>query len=58
MTHQYLTINEIAEILNVNYRTIRDLIQTKKIPSIKIGRVYRISRAHLNQFIAKCESSK
>jgi excisionase family DNA binding protein len=58
MMEPYLTITQVSEILNVNYRTIRDLIHTKKIPSIKIGRVYRISRAHLNQFIAKCESSK
>ena len=58
MTHQYLTINQAAEILNVNYRTVRDLIHTNKMRAIKIGRVYRISRAHLNQFIAKCERSK
>jgi len=54
----YLTITQVAEILNVSYRTIWDLIHTNEMNSIKIGRVYRISTAHLNQFIAKRERSK
>jgi len=54
----YLSIKQVSEILNVSYRTIRDLIHTNEMNSIKIGRVYRISKSHLNQFIVKSEKSK
>ena len=39
-----LTPEEVAEILVVTPKMVRGLISSKKIPAIKIGRMYRIPK--------------
>jgi excisionase family DNA binding protein len=51
-------INETAKKLNVHHVTIRRLIQDRKIGSIKIGKVRRISQEHIDQFLKENEQPK
>jgi excisionase family DNA binding protein len=37
MERRYLTIEEVAEMLQVSLKTIRNWIKTKELPVIKIG---------------------
>ena len=48
---QMLTINDIAEILNVSEKTIRRHIRSGQLKSNKIGGVHRISKADLDIFL-------
>lgn len=48
---QYLTIEEVAELLNQKQSTIRYWVQTKKIPYTKIGRSIRFNASNLHRWI-------
>jgi excisionase family DNA binding protein len=45
------TIDEVAEILKVNPRTVNRLIERGELKAAKVGRVYRITEQALNEFL-------
>jgi len=47
----YLTIQDVAEIMGVEYKTVYRLVTSGKIPSFRVGRVYRIRHQDLNAYI-------
>lgn len=49
MEKKYLTIEEVAEILRVNKRTVYRLATKGKIPAFKFGRSWRTSSAKLEK---------
>ena len=49
----YLTVEEAAERLGVDYKTIYRLIRSGEIPAGKIGRVYRILESDLDAYFQK-----
>jgi excisionase family DNA binding protein len=54
---EFLTVNEVAEILRCHHYTIRRLIWQKKLPYVKVGRRVRIARKALDEWVEKamCE---
>lgn len=52
---EYLTVEQVAERLGVEYKTVYKLIRSGEIPAGKIGRVYRIRSEDLDTFF---EASK
>lgn len=51
---EMLTVEEVAELMKVNIRTVRAWVQSGELPRIWIGkREYRISRADLRAFAEK-----
>lgn len=50
---QILTIKEVAEYLKVTERTIYRLSQAKKIPSFKVGGMWRYLRKDIDAWIAR-----
>ncbi len=52
---EYLTVEQVAERLGVEYKTVYKLIRSGEIPAGKIGRVYRIRSEDLDAFF---EASK
>ena len=46
-----LTIQEVADRLRVNQKTIRRWIDAKELPAFKLGRQWRISEQNLRQFL-------
>lgn len=50
-----LSVKDVAEILNVGINTAYRLLRKKVIPSIRVGRQYRVSRT---VFIAYLEDSR
>ena len=46
-----LTINEAARELNISKPTISRMIHNGQLKTIKIGRIYRIRRCDLEQFV-------
>lgn len=50
---EYYKPSEIAELLNISVRKVRELITSGKLPAIKIGKVYRVRKDDLDEFIEK-----
>lgn len=48
-----LTVEEVAEILKVHRKTVWLRIKAKKIPAVKIGKYWMISRQDLIDYIYK-----
>jgi excisionase family DNA binding protein len=46
-----LSIEEVAEILSLEYKTIYRLVRGGELPAARIGRVYRVNRADLAAFL-------
>lgn len=49
----FYTTDEVAEILKVTPKTVRDMIARKQLKALKIGREYRVSEEQLQQFIGE-----
>ena len=46
-----ITVNEVAEKLNISSRMVRKLIMEGKLPALKFGNTYRIVPEDLEKFI-------
>ncbi len=53
---QTLTVEEAAAILRVSTNTLRRLLRQGKIPGVKVGNSWRISRKALDAFLAGSSS--
>lgn len=51
MNEQFMTVDEVAFIMNTSSQTVRKLIKEKKLRAIKIGRIYRIPSESIEEFI-------
>jgi excisionase family DNA binding protein len=50
-TPKFYTTEEVAEMLKLNVRTVRAMINQKRLRAVKIGNEYRVTEDHLRQFI-------
>jgi len=48
---KFLTLEEIAEVMGVNYQLIYKLVRTGELRSVKVGRVYRVSQADFSAWL-------
>jgi len=46
-----LTLEELARVLRVSRKTAEKLVHTGKIRAVKVGRVWRIPRSALEEFL-------
>ncbi len=46
-----MSVLDAAKILNVHFRTIYTLIYTGRLGHMRVGRVFRISQAQLDEYI-------
>ncbi len=58
MPDRMLTIDAVADELDLSPRTVRRLIDDGALPVHRIGRSIRISRDDLDRFIASCRRSR
>ena len=49
------TVEQVAKALNVGRDKVYELLRTKQLRSIKIGRLRRITDQHLAEFLASLE---
>lgn len=47
----FLSLQEVADVLAVSYKTVRRFIERGELPRHKIGRQIRISQRDLRDFI-------
>ena len=48
---QVLTLEQTARVLQISVTTARGFCREQKLPAIKIGRSWRIPKAHLTEFL-------
>lgn len=46
-----MNVDEVSEVLGVSTKTCYKLIRSGKITSLKVGRAYRIPKAHLFSYL-------
>lgn len=49
--NEFLTVEQVAELLQVHWQTILNYIKGRKLKAVRLGKGYRISREALNLFI-------
>jgi excisionase family DNA binding protein len=53
-----LTVQQVADHIQVNPETVRNWIRTGELDALDIGGEYRISRADLDDFIQRRKTSR
>lgn len=51
--HRFLTPEEVSELLQVSVFTVRRWIKQDELPAYKLGRLWRIKRSDLNQWLSQ-----
>ena len=50
---EYLSLEDVAELLGVNYQLIYKLVRSGELPAVRLGRVYRVQRSDLDRYLAR-----
>ncbi|MFN8420456.1 MAG: helix-turn-helix domain-containing protein [Anaerolineae bacterium] len=58
MDDDFLSLKEIAEKLKVSYLTVYRWVQSDKLPTYKIEKQYRVSKADFEKFLATRKKAK
>ena len=58
LQQRFYSVQQIADKLNIHFRTVYNLIYSGQLPSIRVGRVHRISQDHLNAFCFQQEQAE
>lgn len=51
-----MTLEEVADLLGVNYQLIYKLVRSGEMGALRIGRVYRVTKADFDAFLQKNRS--
>ena len=54
---EFMSLEEVADLLGVNYQLIYKLVRSGEIPSARVGKVYRVSRKDLDAYLDKSKSA-
>ena len=49
--NQFLTVDQVAETLQVHWQTILNYIKSGKLKAIKLGKGYRIEKSEFDNFL-------
>ena len=54
---KYLSLEEVADQLGVNYQLVYRLVREGKLPAIRLGRVYRIDPDDLDAYLHQSKTT-
>ena len=49
---KFLSVSQVAEILGLTPHTVRSYIENGVLPAFRFGKLYRISKTSLDEFIS------
>lgn len=49
---EYMSLEEVAELLGVTYQLIYRLVRSGELPAVRLGKLYRGSRVDLEGYLA------
>jgi len=58
MEDKFYTINQVAEILDMHHKTIRNFISDGKLRASKVGKQWRVSDDDLNSFMKNSKDQR
>ncbi|ABX42160.1 helix-turn-helix domain-containing protein [Lachnoclostridium phytofermentans] len=58
MEDKFYTINQVAEILDMHHKTIRNFISNGKLRASKVGKQWRVSDDDLNSFMKNSKDQR
>ena len=50
-TPVFYTTEEIADLLKVSAKTVREMIKSKRLQAVRVGQEYRITDEQIRQYI-------
>lgn len=51
MEIKFYSLEEVADLFGVNYQLIYKLVKTGELPSVRIGKMFRVSEAQLKEYM-------
>lgn len=57
-TKEYLTVEQVADVLLVHWQTVLDYIRTGQLPAVKLNKGYRVARVELDNFLRQKTTGK
>ncbi len=51
MDMKFYSLEEVAEIFGVNYQLVYKLVKSGELPSVRIGKMFRVSDAQLKSYM-------
>ena len=54
---EYMSLEEVADMLGVTYQLIYRLVRSGELPAVRLGKLYRVSRADLESYLERSKSS-
>ena len=51
MDIKFYSLEEVAEIFSVNYQLVYKLVKSGELPSVRIGKMFRISAPQLKEYM-------
>ena len=51
MEMKFYSLEEVAEVFGVNYQLVYKLVKTGELPSVRIGKVFRVSGVQLKAYM-------
>jgi len=53
----FYTTEEVADILKVHVKTVREMIKSKRLQAVKVGKEYRITDDQMRQYVEENKTS-
>ena len=53
---EFYSLEEVADLLSVNYQLIYKLVRLGELPAVRIGKGYRVSRADLDTYLNRSKA--
>lgn len=53
MDIKFYSLEEVAEILGINYQLVYKLVKSDVMPSVRIGKLFRITDVQLREYVDK-----
>jgi len=54
---EYMSLEDVADMLGVTYQLIYRLVRAGELPAVRLGKLYRISRADLDAYLERSKST-
>lgn len=51
MEIKFYSLEEVAELFGVNYQLVYKLVKTGELPSVRIGKMFRVSEPQLKEYM-------
>lgn len=55
---EVLTLEQVAELLQVHYMTVYKIVRNGDIPAVKVGRSYRVLRKDVFDYLEKLKKGE